>query len=210
MNVMNKWKRISKLLGLLFALYLLVPGLIFNHIRPYPLSEKCETHLQSQALIQSSAEGISILPEQCEDNRLTATVIFKPHAAGPPRHFHEHFDEVFEVKQGVLTLEVNGETKTILPGQKIIVPKGTPHKPFNKTNQEVILQSQDAMMPCTFAYGLAELYPIMDAHGIESKQVLFQLAKMGNGMDTWLADKPLIIQKSLRWILGPSIRIFNP
>jgi quercetin dioxygenase-like cupin family protein len=56
---------------------------------------------------------------------------------GPPLHYHKTFAEVFEVKQGLLYLQVNKEHKTLKTGESFSVPAGTPHRFYNKTDARV-------------------------------------------------------------------------
>lgn len=45
----------------------------------------------------------------------------------PPPHFHPSQDEHFEVTEGALTAEVDGETRTLRPGDTLDVPRGAVH-----------------------------------------------------------------------------------
>jgi len=44
-------------------------------------------------------------------------------------HSHAETDELFLVVSGTLTIEFRDHTETLEPGQMIIVPKGTRHRP---------------------------------------------------------------------------------
>ncbi len=107
---------------------------------------------------------------------------------------------------------INGQKRTLKAGESILIPKGTPHKPFNETDQIVILNDSSEVrptMPSHFAYGLSQLYPVMDQHGTKSPKVLLKLASLGLKFDTWVAGVPLLPQKVIRWIVGPTARLFG-
>ncbi len=54
-------------------------------------------------------------------------------------HHHEHEDELFLVQKGILKMEMEDTILTIHPGEFVIIPKGTPHKPIAEEEVEVIL-----------------------------------------------------------------------
>ena len=56
---------------------------------------------------------------------------------GPPLHFHKTFSEKFEVTEGTLYLQVGKEKKVLKPGQSVLVPKYTPHRFYNISNDLV-------------------------------------------------------------------------
>ena len=56
---------------------------------------------------------------------------------GPPLHFHKTFSEKFEVKEGVLYLQVGKEKKRLNIGESVTVPAGTPHRFYNETDNKV-------------------------------------------------------------------------
>ena len=109
-------------------------------------------------------------------------------AAGPPEHIHETFDEVFRVESGAACMLVNGEKKILKAGETLLVPKGTPHKPFNETGEMVVLDDptgQQATMPACFAHGLVSVYAAMDRIGdMDSPKMKLELAAQGNEFDT--------------------------
>lgn len=53
--------------------------------------------------------------------------IFPPGNAGPPEHFHPLYDEHFELLQGEFVFKINGNERTAKAGEKLTIPKGTPH-----------------------------------------------------------------------------------
>jgi mannose-6-phosphate isomerase-like protein (cupin superfamily) len=49
----------------------------------------------------------------------------------PPPHYHPSQDEHFEVREGELSLEMNGATRVLRAGDTVDVPRGTVHKMWN-------------------------------------------------------------------------------
>lgn len=56
---------------------------------------------------------------------------------GPPLHFHKTFSEKFEVKEGVLFLQVGKEKKRMVVGDSVTVPAGTAHRFYNEADNNV-------------------------------------------------------------------------
>ena len=56
---------------------------------------------------------------------------------GPPLHYHNAFSEKFEVKKGVLYLQVGKDKKVLKIGDSFTVPAGTPHRFYNETTDMV-------------------------------------------------------------------------
>ncbi len=203
-------KTIIYILGFL-VLYLVGGGILFNHVflpKPIDYSAYFEKHQQ----FASKEEGMQLSVKKLEKEKVFLEVLLEPYAAGPPEHIHQEFDEFFAVEKGTLSLLINGQKRTLMAGESILIPKGTPHKPFNETDQMVILNdSTDAhpTMPSHFAYSLSQLYPVMDQHGAKSPKVFLKLASLGFKCDTWVQNPPIFVQKTIRWLLSPSARIIS-
>ncbi|MEK6782947.1 MAG: cupin domain-containing protein [Bacteroidota bacterium] len=54
-------------------------------------------------------------------------------------HQHEHEDELFYVIKGKLRMEFRDKSIDILPGEIVIVPRGTEHKPVAEEEVHVML-----------------------------------------------------------------------
>lgn len=88
----------------------------------------------------SKTEGFRQKVIKQENGFVYGTLEAEPYAAGPPRHIHDSFDETFEIENGELTIWVDGEIRKLRPGEKLFIPKGTPHKPYNETADTVCAQ----------------------------------------------------------------------
>ena len=54
-------------------------------------------------------------------------------------HHHDNEDEMFLVIKGTLIMEFKDYSKTINPGEFIIVPRGVSHKPVAEEEVEILL-----------------------------------------------------------------------
>lgn len=48
-----------------------------------------------------------------------------------PAHYHEHFEEIFVAVRGVICVVVEGTRHDLLPGDKIVVQRGSVHSLVN-------------------------------------------------------------------------------
>jgi quercetin dioxygenase-like cupin family protein len=81
---------------------------------------------------------------------------------GPPLHYHNAFSEKFEVKEGVLYLQVGKDKRKLNAGDSVMVPAGTHHRFYNETSDmvkfHITLEPAHAGMEnfIKIMYGLAE------------------------------------------------------
>lgn len=148
-----------------------------------------------------------------KDGWLHTRLEAKPHAIGPPEHFHEAFTENFTVKSGTLSILVNGEKRTLKAGETISIPPMTRHKPFNETDETVVVESDDPKtLPVEFGYLLTQLYGFMDQYpnGPSTTQMMMQLSVYGSDADSYIADGPPIgVQKTMRFLMEPTARLLG-
>lgn len=195
-----------------FAVYFLLGGLIFNYLFP-PKHPTYVDYFQQKPTLESKVEGVRMRVKKIANDQAFLKVEIMPGAEGPPEHVHKTFDEYFVVEKGSLSILIDGQKKILSEGESIIIKAGTPHKPFNESDEVVILNdiySTKATMTAEFAYGLAQLYPQMDNLGeANSPKMLLHLAAKGNRFDTWVSDVPIPAQQSIRWLLGPTARLLG-
>ena len=74
-------------------------------------------------------ESVAIRHEDPE--RLEVEATWGPEGSPPPKHFHPGQDEHFEVLDGALRVEVDGQERELRPGDTIDVPRGAVHRMWN-------------------------------------------------------------------------------
>lgn len=87
-----------------------------------------------------------------------------PGASGTPEMIHPLQDESFEVLSGSLNLLVRGQERHLEAGESLVVPKGTPHKWWNESNEEahVLVEFRPALR---MEEMLANLYGLCNDKG---------------------------------------------
>lgn len=193
------------------AVYLIV-GIAVNSIFPEKQPD-LNGYFKPGDRLYSRFEGFDQTVLAVDGDWLQTRLVVAPNAGGPPEHLHEHFAETFTVRSGTLSILVDGEKKTLKAGGSITIPPMTRHKPFNETNETVVVESDDPKtIPVKFAYILSQLYGFMDTYpeGPPVPAMIMQLSTYGNEADSWLADgPPLGVQKAMRFALAPTARLMG-
>jgi mannose-6-phosphate isomerase-like protein (cupin superfamily) len=188
----------------------LLGGLIIHHwVLPTKTPEYSD-YFEVGKSFQSKLEGLTQTVIKIENRNLITDIEIQPKSIGPLTHIHEKFDEIFTVKSGTLSMLYGSEIKKITSGQTIVIPKNTPHKPFNETDSIVVVTSE---MPLNFAYCLSQIYPFWDENEANSKppKILFQLAVFGDKFDSYptVDAPPKPVLKTLKFLLAPTARLIG-
>lgn len=196
----------------LVGLYLIF-GIVID-TRVVPVSKPDLTnYFQPGDKLVSRLEGFEQTVLAVNNGYLHTRLEAKPHAVGPPEHFHENFTETFTVKSGTLSVLFNGEKRTLRAGETLSVPPLTKHKPFNETGETVIVQSDDPRtLPVEFGFLLSQLYGFMDQfpNGPSTPQMLMQLSVYGEDADSYIAEGPSMqTQKVMRVLMSPTARLLG-
>jgi mannose-6-phosphate isomerase-like protein (cupin superfamily) len=180
---------------------------IFPEVKP-PVSD----YFKPNDTFYSKVEGFKQHVEKQENGYVYCSAEIGPLAEGPPKHIHTSFDEEFEVVNGELTLWVDGKIIKIRPGDKVLVPRGTPHKPYNET-KELIKVKGSIAFPEKFAYHLTQVYGVMEdtPDFAASPAVMLQMALFNrSGFDSYIAEgPPVVIQKVTGFMLVPLARLLG-
>jgi mannose-6-phosphate isomerase-like protein (cupin superfamily) len=189
--------------------YLLVGLLIHHWILPSKTPDYSD-YFKVGKSFHSKLEGLSQKVVDVKNGNLITDIEIQPKSAGPVTHIHEKFDESFTVKSGTLSIQYGTEIKKITTGQTIVIPKNTPHKPFNETDSIVVVTSE---MPLDFAFCLSQIYPFWDENEANSKppKILFQLAVFGDKFDSYptVDAPPKPVLKTLKFLLAPTARLMG-
>lgn len=206
-------KRIFLWTVLVIAGYFVIGIILHNFIFP-PVKPDYANYFKAGDKFHSKTEGFNQTILAVNDGWVHLSLEALPKASGPPVHIHENFDETFTVKSGELSLLVNGEKKILKAGESFTIPRGIAHKPFNETDQPVIVESSENVktMTAEFAYHLSQIYPFVDGLGENPSTLkgIMQLSVYGNEMDAWMADGPPIkVQKATRYLFAPTARLLG-
>jgi mannose-6-phosphate isomerase-like protein (cupin superfamily) len=192
------------------AVAYVVIGLLATRLLFVPPEVELTNYFRPGDQFGSAVEGFVQTVLAVDGDWLHTRLEIAPQAAGPPEHVHLDFDEKFTVREGVVSLLVNGEKRVLQAGESFTVPKMTPHKPFNETARVAVIQSDTdtKSIPIEFAYYLTQMYPVMDRRE-GTMPTLLQLSAFGNRMDTWIPGSPITAQRMLRTILAPTARLLG-
>ena len=206
-------KRIFLWTSLATAAYLIIGIIVNSYIFPEKKPDLA-TYFKPGDILHSQSEGFDQTILSVKDGWVHSSLTLQPKAPGPPEHIHTNLVEIFAVKEGVLSILVNGEKKIVKAGESLTIPVGTAHRPFNETDQPVIVESNEIEKSLTveFAYHLSQIYPFGDSFGGKPSTLamIMQLSVYGNEMDAYMAEGPPIgVQKAMRVLLAPTARLLG-
>lgn len=132
-----------------------------------------------------------------------------PRGAVPAEHVHAEVEEYFTVVEGVLTVRVGGVERKIRPGETLVVPPGTPHQPFNQTDQVVHVigggKPAHKLDLC-----LVQTHMLL----LETNQkqpspitLLGVIATAPESCDIYPAGPPVALLRALRVVVAPAARL---
>ena len=195
------------------AAYILIGALLDKVVFPEP-EPGPEYYPQEGYMFVSRSEGFRQTVLKREGGLLWGELVLEPHAAGPPEHIHTTFPERFIVHEGNLSLLVNGEKKTLRAGESLLIPPGTPHKPFNETDAATVVKgplTPEYAIPEQFGVFLTQAYGYFDESEANQRppKALLQMSRFSPKYDSWLAGPPIFLQKALYFLIGPTARLFG-
>jgi len=107
-----------------------------------------------------------------QDLELRGTV--PPNGDGPPMHIHYSQDEEGMVTTGTLSVEVGGRRIDANAGEKVMLPRGIPHRWWNQSDQPLAFHGRVTPVDDLDKY-LQAIFEIMNA-GPKNRPPLFYLA----------------------------------
>lgn len=190
------------------AAYLVLGQLWHRVLSPLPAPDP-STFPRAGDRYGSKAEGVIQEIVDVQDGWVVLTATLAPHADGPPLHMHDGFAETFAPVRGELHVQLADRVVRLQPGESLTVEAGVAHRPFNPTDDEVVLRSTTPSMPLSFAAALVQLYRVMDERGTKPATMLLQLSVVDPIFDTHLARVPRVMQRALNFALAPLARMLG-
>ena len=158
----------------------------------------------------SAVEGFKHQVVAVRDGWVVLRTEVAPRAPGPPLHFHRSFAEVFTVESGRLEVELPDSTIQLGPGEEHRIEPGVPHRPYNPTDEEVIIASDKPAMPQSFAACLVQMYHFLDAsEGQMGLGLMVRIAALDSICDSTLPQIPAFARVGMEWLVIPFARILG-
>lgn len=197
---MKRAKRVAVVGGAVVGGYLLVAAVV---ALAFPLELPGE-ELRPRAgdTIASTWEKVEQTFIEQRGDTLVGELTILEGAGGPPPHYHLGFDEDFEVIEGTMALELDGQVLTYQAGQKGKIPAGKVHRPFSPGGKRAVLRGE---LPRLFATCLSQMYGTLDQAGGPGPGMMLHLAMTHPYCDSHVA--PLPVEKALWFALGPIARV---
>ena len=124
----------------------------------------------------------------------------RPGTGRTDAHVHRDFEQWWEAIEGELTYAVDGAERRAGPGERVVIPAGTPHRdPHNETGQDLVFRL--AVRPATpfvevFVRTLGDLMArdALNDQGEFTNLQLFGVLRAGRA-DSWQAGLPVWLQR---------------
>jgi mannose-6-phosphate isomerase-like protein (cupin superfamily) len=208
-ELMSRARKVGLCVLAAVAGYVVIANLLHRAVFP-PSRPDPSTYPREGDRFGSRAEGFEQLVTGVKDGWVTLRLVMAPGAQGPPMHIHERFKEVFTVESGTLHLELADRVVQLKPGEVYEIEPGVAHRPFNPTQEEVVLAGDRPVMPQSFAACLVQIYHFFDAAGGEVGPALaIRIAAMDPICDSRLPAIPTLAEGAMRWIAVPAARVFG-
>ena len=211
LNSIPRWQKVIGLLVLVLVTYLSVGYLLHLVIFPEKIPA-ITTYFQEGDVFESKFEGLRQTVLKQENGRVHCHLDFMPYAPGPPLHVHTRFDELFENGSKPLSLIVDSDTVTLKPYEKLRIPKGVPHKPFNNTGDSIAIGMKDFAFPEEFAFYLNQVYGYLDEspENMQPPGILLQMSMFNQYFDSYLPENgPIPVQKTIGFVIVPLARLLG-
>lgn len=86
------------------------------------------TTIEATSLKLTPIETVEIRSAGSDELEVLVTYL---HGDPPPKHFHPEQDERFEVVEGTVRVELDGEVRDLGPGDSLEIPRGAVHRLWN-------------------------------------------------------------------------------
>jgi quercetin dioxygenase-like cupin family protein len=87
----------------------------------------------AEALKLTPSESVTVVSSTPE--ALVVEAAYGPGGKPPPKHFHPHQDERFEVVEGKLSFRLGSIDRELVAGEEIEVPAGVAHQVWNPNDE---------------------------------------------------------------------------
>lgn len=99
-----------------------------TEVKPNPIRAEEKVRRVEPRLRLTPIESVRVRSARADE--LEVLVTYLP-GDPPPRHFHPEQDERFEVVEGTVEVELNGDARELGPGDSIEIPRGAVHRLWN-------------------------------------------------------------------------------
>jgi quercetin dioxygenase-like cupin family protein len=139
---------------------------------------------------------------------LQLDVYQRPGSPGPVEHLHPAQEERFEVVSGTMIARVAGHERRLGPGERIVIPTGTPHTWSNGGEGELHLRAEfrPALETERFFELMAGLARDGKTNSAGAPRFL-QMVPICRAYDIWLPRPPVPLQRALFALLAPVARL---
>jgi quercetin dioxygenase-like cupin family protein len=135
-------------------------------------------------------------------------VFIRAGAPGTPEMVHPLQDESFEILSGSLDFSIGGQERRLEAGESLLIPKGTPHKWWNESNEEA--HALVELRPALRSEELfANIYGLFNEKGAVPNPLQMAVLFNEHWNEGHLTKPPLLVQKIMFGALAPVGRLLG-
>jgi len=191
--------------------YLLVGGAL--HALIEERAPTVDEHPRAGDILVNRVAGERVVfrqaPAAGRDGLSLLDVTLDAHGAVPVAHIHPDAVEVFTVKEGRVIATVEGEAKTLGPGESVTVPAGHAHALRNATSAPARVEVQ--LEPTGRMHlALVQVHGFLDEAGATPGVSGFlQMLRFAERYRVYLAGPPVWLQRLGIFALAPTARLLG-
>jgi mannose-6-phosphate isomerase-like protein (cupin superfamily) len=195
-----------------FVVVYLVLGYFFHRVVFPEYKPTFYNYFEPGDVLFSKADGVRETVLLQVNGHIIMARELQPNTNSSALHIHQAFDELYEASEKPVQMQIGNQLFELLPGEKILVRRGVPHRLFNETDSSVVVFVSEAGVPVQYAVYLNQLYCFMDEHEDNTSRfrTLMQLSMFSQYLDSYqIKTLPVSLQKFLYFLLRPAARLLG-
>jgi quercetin dioxygenase-like cupin family protein len=124
----------------------------------------------------------------------------------PPEHIHPLQTDSMEVVQGQMRVKIDGHEQVLSAGQKIVVPKNTPHQTWVEGSEELIVVHENKPALNTESFFETQIALAAQgksaANGVPKNFLQFATILNENYGEIFVSNPPVPVQKFVAQVIG--------
>jgi mannose-6-phosphate isomerase-like protein (cupin superfamily) len=195
----------------LLVIYLVV-GYFFHRVVFPEYKPGLYGYFEPGDVLYSKAEGVRETVLLQLNGHIIMARELQPNTQGGQLHVHQAFDEMYEASEKPVQMQIGKHLFILMPGEKILVRRGVPHRLFNDTDSAVVVFVAESGVPVQYAVYLNQLYCFLDESSGNNGRFrsLMQMSMFSQYLDSYpIKRTPVTLQKFLYFLLRPAARLIG-
>ncbi len=165
-------------------------------------------HVMENPLVGEDRIVFTKTAHQTDGEVFGLEVFIRGGAPGTPEMVHPLQDESFEIVSGSLNFRIGGQERRLEAGESLLIPKGTPHKWWNASDEEThaLVELRPALRSEEV---FANIYGLFNEKGAVPNSLQMAVLFNEHFEEGQLTKPPLLVQKVMFGMLAPVGRLLG-